>query len=114
MAAFCQANAHKSYRHPRASRLPCKMLILTSSLGIRIGRAEPRRTDLRRGVSRQKRWKGLLLLHLDALLGSSMPLMMGLTMAASRSTTNSNPSPETRVTYLLGGARSSMVMRELA
>lgn len=30
-----------------------------------------------------------------------MPLMMGLTMAASRSTTNSKPSAETRVTYLL-------------
>lgn len=37
-----------------------------------------------------------------ALLGSSMPLMMGLTMAASRKTTNSKPSADTRVTYLLG------------
>ncbi|RCI17438.1 hypothetical protein L249_2429 [Ophiocordyceps polyrhachis-furcata BCC 54312] len=30
-----------------------------------------------------------------------MPLMMGLTKAASRRTTNSKPSAETRVTYLL-------------
>lgn len=39
---------------------------------------------------------------LDILLTSSMPLMMGLTKTASRRTTNSNPSPDMRVTYLLG------------
>ena len=46
-----------------------------------------------------------------ALLGSSMPLMMGLTMAASRSTTNSKPSAETRVTYLLAAAVVAMLLR---
>ena len=42
----------------------------------------------------------------DALLGSSMLLMNGLTMAASRSTTNSKPSADTRVMYLLGSWKS--------
>lgn len=37
----------------------------------------------------------------DILLGSSMLLTMGLIMAASRRTTNSKPSPETSVIYLL-------------
>lgn len=42
----------EEYRHPTAFDLKCQTLILTSSLGTRIGRAEPRRTDLRRRVSR--------------------------------------------------------------
>ena len=48
---------------------------------------------------------------IHALLGSSMPLIMGLTMVASRSTTNSKPSPETRVTYLLGVCVVAMLGR---
>ena len=38
----------------------------------------------------------------NLLLTSNMPLMIGLTMAASRSTTNSKASADTRVMYLLG------------
>lgn len=37
----------------------------------------------------------------NALLGSSVALMNGLTMAASRSTTNSKSSADTSVMYLL-------------
>lgn len=53
--------------------------------------------------------KGNVSIH--ALLGSSMPLMIGLIMVASRSTTNSKPSPDTRVTYLLGVCVVAMLRR---
>lgn len=47
-----------------------------------------------------------------ALLTSSMPLMMGLTSAASRKTSNSKPSPDTRVTVLLGAGSDAMLERK--
>lgn len=40
----------------------------------------------------------------------NMPLMVGLTSVASRRTTNSNPSPETRVTYLLGASSARAIL----
>lgn len=46
----------------------------------------------------------------DILFGSSMPLTIGLTIAASRRTTNSNPSLEMSVTYLLGAWTSIAVV----
>lgn len=39
----------------------------------------------------------------------SMPLMVGLMRVASRRTTNSNPSAEISVTYLLGAASPPLV-----
>lgn len=51
---------------------------------------------------------------MDVLVGSSMPVMAGLILVASRGTTNSNPSLETRVMYLLEGVAEPFVISAMA
>lgn len=50
---------------------------------------------------------------LNWLLGSSMPLIAGEIKTDSRKTTNSYPSPDTSVTYLLSAGASPKSMVEM-